>query len=187
MKRTAFLTHALCIALLAGAPAQATQADHAGGIARLAAKSRLILVGEMHGSAEGAAVVADLVKQWLPPRGAGGKRPALIVALEYPQSQAAQLEAYFRSDGGAAARKRLLESPFWSRDFQDGRSSLAVLALIDAVRVLARDGASIGLAAFDVNAEQEKTPLARDQFMADNLRAIMRANPAARVVALTGN
>jgi erythromycin esterase-like protein len=187
MNRSAILAHALCCALLAIASAHAAPDDQAANIIKATGKSRVILVGEMHGTKEGPALVAALAKRWSTPAKADSKHAALIVALEYPQSEAADLDAYFHSDGGAAARSRLLDTPFWSRPFQDGRTSVAMLDLIESLRVQAHNGASVQLAAFDRNAIQEKSATTRDQHMADNLRAIVRDHPSARVLALTGN
>ena len=148
-------------------------------------KSKLILVGEMHGTREVPALVADLARRWSKPLSA--KAPALIVALEYPQTEANHLQGYFDSDGGAGARSKLLATPFWSRPAQDGRSSHAMLALIDSVRKAGRGGRHVKLAAFDMNEAQEAARVDRDEAMAQNLRAIVAANPSARVLALAGN
>ncbi|MES2318847.1 MAG: calcium-binding protein [Pseudomonadota bacterium] len=182
MKLNAFLIHAVGIALAATAPAQAAQKDTVAELISKAGNSKLIFVGEMHGTREVPALVADLAQRLAEP-GA----PGLVVALEYPQTDAAQLKAYFDGDGSAVAKKQLLDSPFWSRAAQDGRSSHAMLALIESVRMQARSGRKIQLAAFDMNASQEKSGVSRDQSMAENLRAIIEANPSARVIALTGN
>lgn len=187
MKRNAILTHALCCALLAIPCAQAAQDDTVTQLMQRADQARLILVGEMHGTREVPALVGDLAERWSKPRAGKGAAPALVVALEYPRSEAAQLSAYFGSDGGPAAKKRLLDSPLWSRSYQDGRSSAAMFDLIEGVRALARSGRKITLAPFDQDAEQEKNDASRDNSMADNLRAIVNENPAARVLALTGN
>lgn len=181
------LIHAFGIAMLASAPAYALQDDTVTELMKKAEKSRIILVGEMHGTREVPALVADLAERWSKPREDNGVKPALIVALEYPRSEAADLNAYFHSDGGPAARKRLLDSPLWSRSYQDGRSSEAMLDLIEGVRALARSGRKIKLAPFDQNAKQARLDASRDKSMAQNLRAIVKANPSARVMALTGN
>jgi hypothetical protein len=146
----------------------------------------LLIVGEVHGTREAPALVADLAKRWAAQKDAEQTR-TIIVALEYPQSQEAQLKAYVDSDGGTIARQRLLESSFWSRPMQDGRSSQAMLALIDSVRTQFRNGSKVRLAAFDMNASQYASRANRDKAMADNLRSIVDANPSARVIALVGN
>jgi len=187
MKCSPLMTFALCSFLLAIPSAQAAPDDQIANILKVTGKSRFILVGEMHGTKEGPALVAALAKRWSMPGKADQKHAALIVALEYPQSESTHLDAYFHSDGGAAARSRLLDTAFWSRAFQDGRSSAAILDLIESLRVQAQNGSSMRLAAFDLNAIQQKSATSRDQLMADNLRAIVRNAPKARVLALTGN
>lgn len=173
--------------MLAIPPAYAVQDDTVTELMKRAEKSRFILVGEMHGTREVPALVADLAERWSKPREENGVGPLLVVALEYPRSEAADLNAYFRSDGGPAAKRRLFDSPFWSRSYQDGRSSEAMLDLIEGVRMLARSGRRVKLAPFDQNAKQAKLDGSRDKSLAQNLRAIVKANPAARVLALTGN
>jgi hypothetical protein len=170
------------IVMLACAPAHAAD-DTVAELMKKAEKSKLVLIGEMHGTREVPALVTDLAKRWTKDAAA----QPLVVALEYPQTQAADLKAYVDSDGSAEARKRLLDTQFWSRAAQDGRSSHAMLSLIDALRMEARKGRKIALAAFDQNAGQENSDVPRDKSMADNLRAIVQANPSARVIALTGN
>lgn len=175
------------VAMLTMAPAHAQEDDNVAQLMKKAGEARLILVGEMHGTREVPALVADLAERWSRPRAAHGAGPALVVALEYPRSEAADLKAYFRSDGGPAAKKQLLNSPLWSRSYQDGRSSEAMFDLIEGARALAQSGRKVKLAPFDQNAKQEKLDASRDRSMANNLRAIVKANPSARVIALTGN
>lgn len=167
--------------------AYAQEDDRVAQLMAKAAHARLVLVGEMHGTREVPALVADLAERWSRPPAGKGAAPALVVALEYPRSEAAELNAYFLGDGGPAAKKRLLDSPLWSRSYQDGRSSEAMLELIESVRALAGSGRRVKLAPFDQNAKQEKHDASRDRSMANNLRAIVKANPSARVIALTGN
>lgn len=168
--------------MLACAPAHAAH-DTVAELMKKTEKAKLVLIGEIPGTREVPALITDLAKRWT--RDAAAQ--PLVVALEYPQTQAADLQAYFDSDGSADARRRLLDTQFWSRAAEDGRSSHALLSLIDALRMQARKGRKITLAAFDQNAGQENSDVPRDKSMADNLRAIVQANPAARVIALTGN
>ena len=181
MKQNAFLIPVMGIVVLACAPARAD--DTVAQLMKKTEKAKLILIGEMHGTREVPELVTEMAKRLVKPDAA----QPLVIALEYPQTQAADLKAYVDSDGSADARKRLLDTQFWSRAAQDGRSSHAMLSLIDAVRMEAHKGRKIALAAFDQNATQEKSDASRDKSMAANLRAIVRANPSARVVALTGN
>lgn len=148
---------------------------------------RFVMVGEMHGTTEVPALVADLAERWARTPTASGKPQTVVVALEYPQSETAELNAYVDSDGGAAAKRRLLDSQFWSREYQDGRSSQAMFALIDALRNQKQRGQHIVVAAFDMNAAQSAARQDRDHAMAGNLRAIVQANPGARILVLTGN
>lgn len=185
MKPTVFLMFATCLGMLAIPAARATQTDAARQLMHKADKAKLILVGEMHGTREVPALVAEMAGRWSRPRSA--RAPALIVALEYPQTEAAHLQTYVESDGSAGARTRLLATQFWKRPAQDGRSSHAMLALIDALRQAGSAGRNVKLAAFDMSAAQEAARVDRDEAMALNLRAVVAGNPASRVLALTGN
>jgi hypothetical protein len=183
MTLTSILRSTIGISVMAVATAHAAPDATVSQIMQKTAGAQLVLVGEMHGTREVPALVAGLARGWAD----AGVAPALVVALEYPESESARLQAYVDSDGGAAAKKRLLATPFWRRDAQDGRSSHAMLALIESVRLQARGGQKVRLAAFDQSAAQVKAGGSRDKDMADNLRAIVAADRSARVIALTGN
>ncbi|MEG0886430.1 MAG: hypothetical protein RSH52_34920, partial [Janthinobacterium sp.] len=53
------------------------------------------------------------------------------VGLELNPDQAGPLAHFLASDGGAAAAERLLQTRFWNGPLHDGRSSLAMFALIE--------------------------------------------------------
>ncbi len=168
-------------------PATAIPDDTLSQLIKLTENSKLLAIGEMHGTAEVPQLVAAIARRWSSEPGPDGKARAVLVALEYPQTQAAILAAYVDSDGGEAAKATLLASQFWSRAAQDGRSSRAMFELIDSVRALRHDGRKLQIAAFDMNADQINAKLDRDLAMANNLRAIIGANPTARVLVLAGN
>ena len=181
------LTCALSINILGAMPTHASQDDATAQLVKLTEGSKLLVIGEMHGTQETPALVADIVKQWTRKNGPDGKGQPVIVALEYPQTEAGMLTDYFNSDGRESAKKQLMDSPFWSRAFQDGRSSEAILALIDSLRILHQSGKEIHIAVFDLNAAQIAAGQDRDLGMSTNLRAIVHANPSAKVLALMGN
>lgn len=87
----------------------------------------LLIVGEMHGSNEVPALVRAIAEQ------AVQERPVRL-GLEMPSNMQGAIDDYLRSTGSAADRVTLLRSPFWAG--RDGRSSKAMLQLIDTVRVL---------------------------------------------------
>lgn len=87
---------------------------------------RIVVVGERHGTKEIPGFVAALACTAL----VDGR--AVTLALEMPSSETDRLESYLASDGGATARSRLVTSPFWHRPLQDGRSSAAMVDLLEA-------------------------------------------------------
>ena len=89
---------------------------------------RYLVIGEMHGTEEMPAFFGDLVAE------VAARKPITVV-LEYPQSRQRDLDRYLASPGDAAARKALLAADYWARG-RDGRSSRAMLALIETLRSL---------------------------------------------------
>jgi hypothetical protein len=89
---------------------------------------RYVVVGELHGTEELPAFFGDLVEE------VSARRPVSVV-LEYPEQWGRDLDRYLASSGDEAARKTLLSTSFWTR-WRDGRSSKAMFALIEKLRIL---------------------------------------------------
>ncbi|MCT2399368.1 hypothetical protein [Novosphingobium mangrovi (ex Huang et al. 2023)] len=87
-----------------------------------------IVIGESHGTKETPEVFADLLCL----AAVQGRKPG--VALEMPETMAADLDAYLASDGGPGARKALLAHDFWQGPVKDGRSSAAMIDLLETLR-----------------------------------------------------
>jgi hypothetical protein len=171
MKLAPWLMMAFCT--LAHAAPDNTMAQ----LVQQTASSRMLIIGEMHGTKEVPALVADLAQRV-------GKTRPVVVALEWSSGQTGH-EAYLASDGSAADRKRMLALPFWSKPYQDGRASAAMLDLIESLRKQARAGANVTVATFDQADGQN--PQERDKDMADKLRAIAASHTSARIIVLSGN
>ncbi|NNG22634.1 hypothetical protein [Telluria aromaticivorans] len=92
------------------------------GLASLFQPGKLILMGEVHGTAETPAAFDAAVCNALE------RGHAVSVGLELGPDQVEPLAGYLASDGGKPAVAKLLDSPFWTRAFQDGRSSMAMLS-----------------------------------------------------------
>src|SRR6185436_14170191 len=92
------------------------------------------LLGEIHGTCEAPRATLALARQSLPAR----------IGLEIDVDEQPRIDAFLR-DGDRAA---LLAGPFWTRDFQDGRSSQAMAALLDDVRQLRLSGADLDVFLF---------------------------------------
>jgi hypothetical protein len=140
----------------------------------------LVLVGEIHGTAEVPALVGDLAEHL-----AGAARP-LRVALEIPATEQESIDDYLRSAGISGDRQRLLARAFWQRDYQDGRSSVAMLGLIERLRQLMLK-ADVRVVAFDIDATRVGDDAKRETVLAQNLAAAVNAEPNARWLTLTGN
>lgn len=184
MNRTAFLLPSLVALTLAFPVACAAHDDPLATLVRQADATRLLFIGEMHGTTEVPALVAQLAAGISARKNAAGKAQPVVVALEWSGHETGH-QAYLASEGTAADKARLLAFRFWSKPYQDGRSSGAMFALLESVRKQAHSGSPVQLATFDLN--QDQLAPNRDEGMAQNLRAIVQANPGAKIIALTGN
>lgn len=135
----------------------------------------LVLVGEVHGTVETPALVGALACA------AAADTTPVTVALEMDAAEQTRVDAYLASAGTASDRGALLAGRFWSRRMQDGRSSVAMAALIERLRRLRRDGHAIEVVAVDSAGVAD-----RDAAMAANIRRATRRE-GARVIALLGN
>lgn len=93
-----------------------------------------IVVGEVHGTNETPAIFADLTCL-----AAFAGRPP-IVALELPEDEADGINAFMASDGRISAVRKLIDNDFWRRSLQDGRSSQAIVRLLERLREMKADG-----------------------------------------------
>lgn len=133
------------------------------------------LFGEMHGTVEAPAFIGNAACR------AAQNGHEVLVGLEIPNTEQARVDAFLASTGDEVAVTALLEGTFWT--FQDGRSSKAMLALLDQLRQLKQGGAQIGVVLFDGT----MAPDQRDPTMASNLIAAIERSPKAVTLGLTGN
>ncbi|WP_245626412.1 calcium-binding protein [Stenotrophomonas ginsengisoli] len=144
---------------------------------------RLVVLGELHGTAEIPALAARLAATY-------ADAGPLTLALEVPHTEQAALDRYLASDGGQAAWNALAGTPFWqvSDDQHDGRRSVQMRQLVEAMRALRKQGAAVQVLAYDVAKEQADAHDHhwRDARMADNLRAAAAQQPGVLLV-LSGN
>jgi hypothetical protein len=162
------------------APAAAASCDAVAGLSpELLAPGTVLLLGEIHGTAEAPAFVADLA---CAAARAGRK---VLVGLEVPREEAPRIAAFLAGAGGPAEREALLAGPFWRREYQDGRSSRAVADLLEEVRRLRTAGHVVAVTAFDRAERMGQQD--RERAMATALAQAVGADPAAVTLALTGN
>lgn len=161
--------------------AAGTQSCDPGGLAPLLTPGRILLLGELHGTEEGPALVAEIACAAL------DRALAVAVALEIPVEESDRLGQFLASDGAAEATARLLGGEFWQRTYQDGRSSRAMLGLLDALRRLALARGHLSVTLLD-STRNFASGQERDDEMAQRLVALVAgATPATVVVSLTGN
>lgn len=153
-------------------------------IACIGASRRLWIVAEVHGTRETPALVEALVDQ----QSTKGK---LTLALEIPTFEQSSLDAYLGSTGSAADKRKWLDTPFWGH-MHDGRSSVAMMQLVDRVKAWRDQGRHIEIVAtgepdYDAAAVEKAGGVApyKDSGMASEIRqALDRGAP---VIALMGN
>jgi hypothetical protein len=171
----------------ASASLMVSQAQAIRAIVCASASRRVVIVGEIHGSNEVPALVGALVKSV-----AATSRPVRL-GLEMQASEQGALETYLHSSGTAADRAQLLRRPFWS--MRDGRSSRAMLRLIDGVRALRERGADVDAFAMEPDygdsaamARAGGMMVVKEAGMAQAVRGTL-VNPQAQtlVIALMGN
>ena len=127
-------------------------------------KTRVLVIGEMHGSNEFPAFAKSVVCQLL-----AANKP-VILGLEIPENEQVGINRYLQSNGTADDRRVLQQGKFWQGKMQDGRSSVAMFGLIETVRKLKQSGQKVLLAAFDISADYEPVPLEKNEAYAHGRR-----------------
>ncbi|WP_211487048.1 hypothetical protein [Corallococcus exiguus] len=115
------------------------------GLPELLHPGLTLLIGEQLGSNEVPEVVGHVVCQ------AAQSGLAVTLGLSIPDTEQARVNAYLSSPGAPADQDALLEGRFWTRTYQDGRSSRAVMELIDRVRALRAAGLRVTVVAYDTD------------------------------------
>ena len=141
---------------------------------------RVVMLGEMHGTREFPEFDSTLAC-------AAATRGPVSVGLELPQDEQSALDRYLASEGREADRGALLASPFWSRRYQDGRTSAAMFSLLEDLRRLAQRTKRVTVFAMDTSTSAPRVPTVREKAMADAVLAAHRKAPGAVVLTLTGN
>jgi len=148
------------------------------GLSPLLQPGTILLLGEIHGSRESPAFVANAA--CLAARTGAG----LTIGLEIPGAEAPRFAAYLASPGAPADRATLLAGDFWRRKGQDGRSSRAMADLVESLRALSRQGLPLRVELLDQDVQDFSR---RDRFMADRVKAAAEAHPGDLLLVLTGN
>lgn len=109
---------------------------------------------------------------------------AVTVALEIPGGEQQRVDAFLESAGSGDDLERLVEGFFWNRPDQDGRSSVAVLGLLQRVHTLRLAGLPVRVLAMDA---PNLTGSERAAAMADAIRRARVTAPDDTFVVLLGN
>jgi hypothetical protein len=108
----------------------------------------------------------------------------VFVALDIPEQEQSRLDEFLHSGGTDKDRQRLLEGEFWRRPQQDGRSSKAVLQLIDDLRQMISRSYRVSAFGYDASLAQGTD---RNAAIAGNIEAVRERAPDAVFLVLAGN
>lgn len=137
-----------------------------------------ILLGEIPGTQEVPQLMSGLACDALV------RGHPVVLALELPAKEQERIDAFLASDGGVEAQARLLEGFFWNRPLQDGRSSKAMLHLLEEARLLRSAGHPLRVRAIDVPG---LVGAERSVAMAEGVVTARGEARAAVILALVGN
>lgn len=150
------------------------------GLEALFAPGAGLLLGEMHGTEQSPAFLANAVclalRAGLP----------VTVALEIPREETSRVDAFLSSAGGEKDRTALLTGPFWQADYQDGRRSKAMFALLDRLRQFHQSGSPVRAELLD-RAAPPPSSVERDRRLAEALGEAFDKTPEGVVIGLLGN
>ena len=151
------------------------------GLAELLDPGAVLLFGELHGTREAPAFVANAACMALQ----AGHR--IRVGLEVNQEEMERFETFMASRGTPADRAALLEGPFWQPEAPDGRSSQAMVELVDRLRRFRGGGHSVSLTLFDSVQFHQAGGKDRDRQMATRLAEEIGKDSDTVTLVLTGN
>lgn len=169
---------------LAGAMAATGACAPPAGFERLLHRpERVLVVGEIHGTAEAPVAVAEMACA------AAGDGP-VIVALELEDTLQPTFDAYLSAPDAASARAALEGSSLLNRRYQDGRSSRAMLEMMERLRQLRAAGRDVSIHAFQPQSLTRGRDLDQSWYelnMGYLLGQARHRRPEARIIALMGS
>lgn len=145
-------------------------------------EARFIVVGENHGTEELPAAFGSLVCE-------ASLRGPVTVALEFPTTMQSQLDAFLAAPDEDSARQALAGTVFQQERFWDGRTSTAMVALLESVRILKAAGRDVAILAFQPS-EPRPSDFIQAYYELDMAHLLARgaaARPESRVLVLVGN
>lgn len=148
------------------------------GVTRLMRPGALVMLGEVHGTREVPKFVGDASCQ------AALTETPVSVGLQIPEDERDFVTAYLNSEGTPQDMAELVDSLFWVRPYQDGRSSVAMAELIERLRQLRSHGLDVLVFLYDHSGVQGEE---REQAMAETIEAEVRNHPERAFLVLSGN
>lgn len=143
----------------------------------LLAPGRVVLLSDPLGAEEPLAVVEDVLCL------AEVREVPVTLALAFPSSEQAALNTWLGSAGLEVDREALLARPFWRRPWQDGRTSVAMLKLLEFARLRRARGVPLTVLAVDEKSKGN----ARQAAIAARLLSEHESHPRRLMVAVLGN
>ena len=139
--------------------------------------TRLVVLGELHGTVESPMFVSNLTCAML----LNGE--SVVLGLELPLDMHSLIDDFIDIPEAPRQIAKLQSHPFWSEKPQDGKGSAAMWALIESIRKLKQDSYPVTIHLFDETGASDD----RESKMADRIRALMLNHPKSKVIILTGN
>ena len=173
------LAATLVLLFLPGLVVAGERCESIDGLAERIAPGRIFLLGELHGTQQSPAFVSSIACA------VAAHGSEVVVGLELASTAQELVDRYLESPGQPADREALLRHSIWTRSYQDGRTSQAMLDLIERVRLLKKEGNSVRILLFD--APSAVGGQDRDARMAATIAASAESHPEAVHVILTGN
>lgn len=135
--------------------------------------------GELHGTKEAPFLFLSAVCEGL----RRSVEKTVYVGLEYPQVESDHLLRYINSAGSVQEQEQFLETDFWRRKTQDGRTSVAMFELIDSLRQLREGTDRVEVFAIVPEAGSGR----HEQFMAAAIDKSVKQNRGSPHFVLVGN
>lgn len=160
-------------------PSMAADCPTINGLNAVIRPGTVLVMGELYGTVESPAFVLDVACN------ATAADLPVVVGVELPTGELGRIDAFLDTPGAPEDREALISGPCWQSDPQDGRTSFAMLELIDGLRRLRAAGKSIRVVPFDTGGAGDDQ--ARDRGMGQAVAAVAKATADAMTVVLTGN
>lgn len=163
--------------LTSQAVAAPPRCDAVAGSAPVLRTGTVVLLGEIHGTVQGPEALGRLVCLALE------RDLDVTVGLEIPQREQDRIDRYLQGGDEAEGRADLLSGSFWQREYQDGRSSRAMLELLRSLRSYRQTHSRLRVITIDDPEAHE----GRDAFMAKRLADAIAGSHDHVFFVLTGN